>query len=174
MGCNGPSRFMPQRPNLRTDPGDPHGLQSHLDMIGQDCVHHQTGHLSLKALGLVLRPCFGVHVLIIKFKLQLTFTFLDFQFSLNSSISTPPPHPVFFPFFHRIKMANRFFQAYGSSQNTSMMAVLDRNETSRRIRESEKRIKNTKLILKEDKETYKKTQNKKASHSYRHRWDSNP
>ena len=26
MGCNGPSRFMPQRPKLRTDPGDPHGL----------------------------------------------------------------------------------------------------------------------------------------------------
>ena len=67
VGCNGSSRFMPQRPKLRTDPGDPHGLQSDLDMIEQDCLHHQTSHLSPRALGLVLRPYFGVHVLIIKF-----------------------------------------------------------------------------------------------------------
>ena len=80
VGCNGPSNFMPQRPKLRTDPGDPHGLQSDLDMIGQDCVHHQTGHLSPRALGLVLLPCFGVYVLIIKFKFQLTFTFFLYIF----------------------------------------------------------------------------------------------
>ena len=31
VGCNGPSQFMIQRPKQRTDPGDPHGLQSDLD-----------------------------------------------------------------------------------------------------------------------------------------------
>ena len=104
VGCNGPSRFMLQRRKLRTDPGDPHGLQSDLDMIGQDCVHHQTGHLSLRALGLVLRPCFGVHVLIIKFKFQLTFTFLDFSIFLKFIIThSPPPPPPIFDFFSPYK-----------------------------------------------------------------------
>ena len=36
VGCNGPSQFMIQRPKQRTDPGDPHGLQSDLDSIEQD------------------------------------------------------------------------------------------------------------------------------------------
>ena len=96
VGCNGPSRFMLQRLKLRTDSGDPHGLQSDLDMIGQDCVHHQIGHLSPRALGLVLRPCFVVHVLInIRFKFQLTFTFLYFSIFLKF-INMPSPQFFFF------------------------------------------------------------------------------
>ena len=56
-------------------------------------------------------------------------------------------------------MAKRFFKAYGSSHNTSMMAFLDRKEPRGDNQEDQrkrKKNKSTRLIFKEDTETSKK------------------